>query len=72
MHFSRPLVYVSALLVLEGTIINKSILFFRNLTQERECMKPWTQLRTECLISSDLFSSSLLMTVSVQACFEKL
>ena len=43
MHFSLPLVYVSTLLVLGGTVINKSILFFRNLTQERECMKPWTQ-----------------------------
>ena len=43
MHFSRPLGYVFALLVLGGTMINKNILFFRNLTQERECMKPWTQ-----------------------------
>ena len=43
MHFSRPLGYVFALLVLGGTTINKHILFFRNQTQERECMKPWGQ-----------------------------
>ena len=69
MHFSRPLVYVSALLVLEGTIINKNILFFRNLSQERECMKPWTQGLMSSLFRSVFFKFSY---DSLQACVEKL
>ena len=69
MHFSRPLGYVFALLVLGGTTFNKHILFFRNLPQERECMKPWGQGPN---VLSLLFCFLQVTSDSLQACFEKL